>query len=220
MLFDTGSDVFESEKERNLYYKVFAGYLFNEHIAGFEARLERFCHLLDESPDRGQAASDEPVVLSPATTHVSFDNHAYRFEGCGIDRGELADILVHDRSTRTIVTIEAKVHSDWSYRKDILENDARLRRIEERIPGVRLVPCLLVSRSKWEAVQKQRNHGGSQYRLFVESPDNRFRILLWEDVAEVCGEDSVRRFVAAALSDRSGEVAYTFGDDWFRRRGA
>jgi hypothetical protein len=36
MLFDRSISIFESEKERNLYYKVFAGYLLNEFIPGYQ----------------------------------------------------------------------------------------------------------------------------------------------------------------------------------------
>jgi hypothetical protein len=34
MLFDTGPEAFESEKERNCYYKFFCGYFFNELVDG------------------------------------------------------------------------------------------------------------------------------------------------------------------------------------------
>ena len=42
MLYDTSDQTFESEKERNLYYKIFAGYLLNERIPRWQDRLERF----------------------------------------------------------------------------------------------------------------------------------------------------------------------------------
>ena len=45
----------ESYKERNLYYKIFAGYLFNELIPGYLERKDGFFNLLTsllKNPDR------------------------------------------------------------------------------------------------------------------------------------------------------------------------
>ena len=36
MIFDTSRSAFESEKERNLYTKFFAGYFLNEFICGYK----------------------------------------------------------------------------------------------------------------------------------------------------------------------------------------
>ena len=41
----------ESEKERNFYSKVFAGYYFNELVVGYEARLQSFSKLLRNKKD-------------------------------------------------------------------------------------------------------------------------------------------------------------------------
>ena len=51
MLFDRSISTFESEKERNLYYKVFAGYLLNEFIPGYQDRLMSFCNVINNSTD-------------------------------------------------------------------------------------------------------------------------------------------------------------------------
>ena len=39
--FDEPFEKKESHKERNLYYKIFAGYLFNELVPGLEERKDR-----------------------------------------------------------------------------------------------------------------------------------------------------------------------------------
>jgi hypothetical protein len=39
----------ESYKERNLYYKIFAGYLFNELIHGYEDRKNHFLELIRDT---------------------------------------------------------------------------------------------------------------------------------------------------------------------------
>ena len=149
MLFTTKNDDFESEKERNLYYKLFAGYLFNELVTGVEGRLAAFADIINSSPRRGQAASTKSVMLSIAATHISFDNHAYLFADLALDRGEFADILLHDRSNQVVVPIEAKVYSNWSYDKDVLANERRLQAIEAQMPGTHFVPCLLVTSKRW-----------------------------------------------------------------------
>src|SRR5690349_17288206 len=101
MLFDFGTGLFESEKERNLYCKFFGGYFFNELLAGVDERVARFCRLLDH-PDYPTTQQARAISLSASTLHVSFDNHAYLFENCSVDMGELADILVHDHASRTM----------------------------------------------------------------------------------------------------------------------
>lgn len=217
MLFDTGPAVFESEKERNLYYKVFAGYLFNEYISGVEERVSRFCAWINEAASRGKAAADTVISLNPATTHVSFDNHAYLFSGIDADRGEFADILIHDYSTRTVVTIEAKVHSDWSYSKDIRKNGERLKLIEAQMENVIFVPCLLVSENKWLECQRSQNHPQSNYGQFMQMDDNRFRVLLWEDLVKLIEAHAVQSFVKSVLSHPPKAAAYGFREGWFWR---
>ena len=52
MIFDISADNWEdkeSYKERNLYYKIFAGYLFNEIIPGEEERKNSFIDLLRDT---------------------------------------------------------------------------------------------------------------------------------------------------------------------------
>jgi hypothetical protein len=48
MLFETAEDAFESEKERNLYFRYFAGYFFDELVPSFGSRLATFCELVNK----------------------------------------------------------------------------------------------------------------------------------------------------------------------------
>jgi hypothetical protein len=214
MLFDWGNDIFESEKERNLYYKLFGGYFFNELVPGFEQRLAQFCHLLDhpEHPDERQS---QPLCLTAATTHVSFDNHAYLFEKWKEDRGELADIIVHDRSTRTLVFIEAKVHSDFSYNKDIVENSARIRAVRDGLGDCHAVHCLLIKQSKWKEVQRQVGNRNSQFAKLCADKDCTTRIVTWERFADICDNSTVSKFLGAQLKRLHPVPRYCFKDGWF-----
>lgn len=88
MLFDTNRT--DSDKERNLYAKYFAGYLFNELIEGYSERVAAISDYLSEITGEG---------IKFAKPHLSFDNHAYPFS-VEADRGEFADILLHDLEKR------------------------------------------------------------------------------------------------------------------------
>jgi hypothetical protein len=215
MLFDSSIGDFESEKERNLYYKIFAGYLFNELIPGYSDRLAEFCHMLDHPTSRGMAAPSQQVILNPDSTHVSFDNHLYLFEELKADRGEFADVFLHDSSNRTMVFIEAKLHSNWAYEKDIVANQRRHMQLKSLMPAVVIVPVLLVTRSRWEHAKAKESSDHSNYLQFHEDPDCAFRVLLWERIADVIREEKVRTFLESQLCRRDRGFSYVGAKDWF-----
>ena len=217
MLFSIRNDDFESEKERNLYYKFFAGYFFNEYVPGLEARLRAFCTFLSECTRGGKAVSREPIMLTTESAHVSFDNHGYLFSGLGTDRGEFADILIHDRSTSVVIPIEAKVHSNWSYEKDITSNERRLRLIEKEMPSVRFYPCLLLAESKWKACTNQKTKEYSNYRELIETNDCRTRVILWEELIDLASDDEVAAYVRGQLARPRDGFGYGFDNGWFVR---
>jgi hypothetical protein len=214
MLFNCDSSSFESEKERNLYYKFFGGYFFNELVAGGDERLRQFCQLVD-NPDYPKTPPSRPLSFSAATTHVSFDNHAYMFEQCGVDRGELADVLVHDRANRTLVFIEAKVHSDFSYAKDILKNGARIQAVTSRLGECQAVHCLLIKESKWTEVQRQVGNRNSQFAKLCADTNCTTRIVTWERFADICGDPVVAAYLRTQLKRRHPVEPYRFSDGWF-----
>ncbi len=218
MLFTTRHDDFESEKERNLYYKFFAGYFFNELIPNYEDRLKAFCSLLNTCTRRGKAASDKLVELTPSDTHISFDNHGYLFFGLGTDRGEFADILIHDRATNVLIPIEAKVHSNWSYEKDIISNERRLSLIESKMEGITVIPCLLVTKGKWETCVLQSSKEYSNFKRFSEAQDCRTRVIFWEELMEITSDVHVRSYVENQLTRPYEGFGYGFENNWFVRK--
>ena len=130
MLFNHGTDTFESEKERNLYYKFFAGYFFNDLVSGYEKRVKSFYKLLfqegiDEEDCFGDFVLHEGMKI-PSAISVTFDFHGYLLEGAR-DRGELADILIQDHQNNIFIAIEAKSLTDWNYEKDITVNSGRIK---------------------------------------------------------------------------------------------
>jgi len=217
MLFTTRNDDFESEKERNLYYKFFAGYFFNELIPDAGSRLASFCTLLTNCTRGGKSISTKPIELTLEGTHVSFDNHGYLFRGIGTDRGEFADIFIHDRSKRVLIPIEAKVHSNWSYEKDILSNEKRLGLIEKEMSDIKIIPCLLVTSTKWEASSRQESNEHSNYQKMMESEDCRTRVIFWEELLDITTDDCVRVFVENQLARPKTGFDFTFHDNWFER---
>ncbi len=154
MIFNIDSSAFESEKERNLYYKFFAGYFFNDLIDGYADRLAAFCSLLS-TPAFSVGESKLPSLQSsPESIHVSFDNHVDRMTGTL--RGEFADIAVFDEASSLLVGIEAKYQDDWDYEKDIVQNEERLIFAGRKLGYEYLLPCLLVAESKWIGLTQTR----------------------------------------------------------------
>ena len=190
MLFDVGTEVLESEKERNLYTKFFAGYYFNEFIEGYENRVSSLNGYLSK------CLSTNINLINP---FVSFDNHAYILD-IDSDRGEFADILLHDKTQKTMIAIEAKYLTNWSVEKDLDGNINRIDTIRKRYPEYTLHFCLLISRTKWKATEKMKNHGDSSYTRYVESYQDRVGLLFWEDLAELCKSEKVRDYMSYRLS--------------------
>jgi hypothetical protein len=216
MIFDNSLSTFESEKERNLYYKIFAGYLLNEFIPGYQDRLQSLCSLINNSEERGKAAPKSTLKLDPTNTHISFDNHIYLFSP-NLDRGEFADILIHDELNNTIVTIEAKLHSNWSYDKDILSNKRRLDLIQNNLPQIHLFPVLLVSRCRWENAKKMESHQNSHYVRFRDAPDCPFIVILWEQLNNTIENPDVHQFLVSQLDRCSKGFSYGFIGNWFKQ---
>jgi hypothetical protein len=215
MLFGNSRADFESEKERNLYYKIFAGYFFNELIPGYEDRLKQFCHLLDNASARGESCSPKLISLDPKSTHVSFDNHLYLFKELETDRGEFADIVIHDISASTIIAIEAKLHSNWSYDKDIVSNQARHAQLNSIVPATAIIPVLLVTRFRWERAKAKESSEHSNYLRFLQDPNCSFRVVLWEEIAGLILEERVREFLEAQLARYDRGSSYARSGKWF-----
>lgn len=210
MLFSFGEDIVESEKERNLYYKFFAGYYFNELVSGWEDRLHRFTAYVQESYVHKAPSLSRPIVLRPESTHVSFDCHAYLLDRTS-DRGEFADIMLYDMESKCLVAIEAKFLSDWNFEKDIKGNGTRLNALRKNLPDdTQVIQCLLVTRTKWESVQAMVNHPASNFKNYNRD-DNRVVLLFWENLFRECTDDRVRSFFDQHILRRRSEFRLTLG---------
>lgn len=189
MIFSAGPDILESEKERNLYTKFFAGYFLNELVDGYDDRVDLICAYLTEKLG---------VKVSLNRPTISFDNHAYLLV-CKSDKGEFADILIHDSQSKTMIAIEAKYLTNWSIEKDIKCNMDRINAIREQYPAYKVHFCLLVSETKWNAIEKMVNHPDSSFSRFKEY-ESEVGILFWEKLAALCQSISVREYMDYRLS--------------------
>jgi hypothetical protein len=183
-----------------------------------------FCELL-EQPVYPTAKdlhyrSQKKFALDAKTTHVSFDNYSYLFEGLGEHRGEFADIFLHDRSTRTLVCIEAKLHGDWNYQKDIKENARRVAVIAQQLGDCHAMHCVLIKKQKWLAVQMLVSHPKSQWKLVLDDTACSTRFYTWEQFVGICSNTKAGQYLEVQLHrdvrSKKGTPAsrYRFKNGW------
>lgn len=207
MLFSFGNSLLESEKERNLYYKFFAGYFFNELVPGCRDRLHYFATAVNDVAQREIDSLDRPITLSPQSTHVSFDCHAYLF-GYKEDRGEFADIMLHDTESKCLIAVEAKFLTNWSYEKDVRQNARRLDALREAFPDTLVIQCLLVTENKWNNAAAMAAHKASNYSRLkpadVSIERHQVVPIFWDQLIEACGDSNVRAFFKQHLLRNRG----------------
>jgi len=218
MIFNNTNETFESEKERNFYYKVFAGFLFNEFIPDYELRVKTFLDFLSSPVLEGKNAN---IGLSQLTDfsdmHISFDNHLYLFKDIETDRGEFADILIHSKKAKTLIAIEAKLHSGWSFSKDIEVNQKRLLKIKEHIPDIKIYPFLLIKESNWIGVSNKSSQYGSNITKIKNYKQNLTSIVMWEDLMRAIKplNQKVHEYMSEQLKRQAKSNKYSFNEDWF-----
>jgi hypothetical protein len=221
MLFDAcGKDIFESHKERNLYFKFFCGYFFNEFVPGVDKRLDDLCRLLATPayPTPSDPIHHRPlpkVHLSASTTHVSFDNYSNLFDMPVGHQGEFADIFVHDRAHRTLICIEAKLHSPLEYEKDIAENARRVNIIADGLGSCTVVHCLLLKASYLEGLKTAVDQQGSNWRLFMDDLKATTLVFTWEQFAGICDDPRVREYVTMQVNRKYKKNKYKVGGGSF-----
>ena len=202
MLFNHGTDTFESEKERNLYYKFFAGFFFNELVPGYEERVKSFYELLfhnnnDEADSFGDFKLLEGMKI-PSSVYVTFDFHGYLIDDAS-DSGELADILIQDHQNNLFIALEAKSLTDWNYKKDIKINSERIEKLTEYAD--KIYQILLITDNKLLGVKNKANHKKSNWNKLI-SQQNKLqvplKIITWEDLFDIClnmNDDSHRKVI-------------------------
>lgn len=197
MLFDYHNGTLESDKERNLSYKFFAGYFFNELLQGYERRFEEFYRLLCSNPvyAKGRRA---PCIFCPSTTHVSFDVHAYLLNPRA-DNGELADVLLYDGANRAMIAIEVKFLEDWDFKKDVEGNAKRIAGIVGCTTGLQVIQCLLLTEEKWINGRRKKNQPGNQFSKLEASNGIDIVVITWEQLVPLCDNPGVHAYLERVL---------------------
>ena len=151
MLYSVSQHTFESYKERNLYYKFFAGYFLNSLVDSeddsFKERLKALSKILRAPSWHIGQTIPADLELDAGNVHLSFDNHASQIDLSGKDNGEFADILIQgiDSNGRDIfIAIEAKFLSDWTHKKDVIKVSGRIAAIRKALPSARVFLFLLL----------------------------------------------------------------------------
>jgi hypothetical protein len=149
------------------------------------------------NPDWPSDAPVAPIQLDSRFTHASFDNHLKQLKPSETNRGEFADISLHDRVNGVLVGIEAKVRSNWTHSKDVQQNLERLSGAADAL-GAKAVPVLLITQSKWRGVQEQRHRSSSQLRRLEENRGTR--VITWERLLPICEGTPVEAYLRWILS--------------------
>lgn len=198
----------ESYKERNLYYKLFAGYLFNELLPGYHQNKQSFFALLKDQLDQDQFGPDEingkdlAAVLNDfafSDIHVTFDYHLVQTDKTYKDRGEMSDILIW--CDRYFLSIEAKYLSDWTYEKDIVKVQERIAYLEEEAVS-KGIQILLIKEGKWTNNKKHLSHSGSNLSRLRENQGKMKApviIITWEQLMGIIPEKRVQAYLMKQL---------------------
>jgi len=212
MIFKTEIEdfhLFESYKERNLYYKIFAGYYFNEIVPGYEERKSKFFSLLengiqDEERIYG-CRQDINEILSDTRQeklNLTFDYHPAQIfkDNKKLDRGEMSDILI--TTTSTMISIECKFLSDFDIDKDILLVQRRIKKFSMQF-YLRPIQVLLLKKEKWATSAKIKTRIDqvldSNSESFIFSP---IVVVFWEDILDLIDNAIVKEYLAKQLKRR------------------
>lgn len=194
--------IFESKKERNLYYKFFAGYLCNDLIPGWEERLKRLVGKIQED------TKNNSFSLRPETTHVSFDNFSSQIFKRA-DRGEFADVFLMDWKEKYALAIEAKFTDDPNG-KDVINNGEknnyiRIKKLRDEKIFKNIVSVLLVTSSMKKGLENKLNSPRSNLKrliAFNKTLDDVEKIHLWtwEELIEICDEGKAKNYFKNHIS--------------------
>lgn len=210
----SNAPLIESEKERNLCTKFFAGYFFNEFTAGYAKRIVQFNRYIQEVSGREDLALQSP--------NVSFDTHAYLCHERL--RSKLADVLISDPARQVFLFIETKYLTNWTYAADVAKGLERLDKVfdaekKPHLADARQHYFVLTSRRKEEAAERPvRHYTPVSTTSFVPTApalapaeavevdgaepaakDAFTSLLYWEDLAQMCDRSEVRQYMEARL---------------------
>ena len=208
----SNASLIESEKERNLCTKFFAGYFFNEFTPGYTKRITLFNRYIQEVTGREDLGLHSP--------NVSFDTHAYLCHERL--RSKLSDVLISDPARQVFLFIETKYLSNWTYAADVAKGLERLDKVfdaekKPHLADARQHYFVLTSRRKEEAAGRPvRHYAPVNVPIFVPTPARQAEIvaegdgpepakasftslLYWEDLAQMCDRSEVRQYMEARL---------------------
>ena len=219
MIF-SNAPLIESEKERNLCTKFFAGYFFNEFTPGYTKRIALFNRYIQEVTGRED--------LKIQTPQVSFDTHAYLMHERL--RSKLSDVLVTDPAREVFLFIETKYLTNWTYAADVAKGLERLEKVfdaekKPHLAAARHHYFVLTSRRKEEAAGRpvapwaapgEEASATSTILDGIREPQapalapapvsaapkasSEFTSLLyWEDLAHMCERWEIRQYMESRL---------------------
>jgi len=190
MIFNNNRNSIVNPKERNLYYKIFAGYYFNELIKhpNINARFEKFISIKPEMLIY-KNNKDKLIINKPGKEKIkeilcidsedgfctTFDNHLLSKQENGEvteEPGEYCDIGVW--TNEKLIAIEAKYTENWDYKNDVKGNIEGLTELvnpekdvyNPKVNNVLFLLCILDS--KYKNALKRKD---SQLRKLIESID-------------------------------------------------
>jgi len=212
MIFKTEAEnfhLFESYKERNLYYKIIGGYLLNEIIEGYEERKEKLLGLLlnirkDEERfiDPFNKAQIVFEALQKETWDITFDYHIVQIlQSEIVDRGEMSDILLLTKSS--LVSFECKYPSDFNIDKDIHAVQDRITQFYGTT-GRTPLQVLLLKKDKWHYSSKIK----TRLSCKPESINIPIIVLFWEELIDIIDDYRVKNFLNKQIQRASSPAAY------------
>jgi hypothetical protein len=217
MLFNTAEENFfeiESERERNLYSKIFSGYIFNEIVPGYEDRVQKFIKLIFDNIAKGyfsgHSFADTCSIeqLASSISLVTYDFHLFqtgnrnnKIDPIYKDRGEVSDILIWLKEY--LISIECKYTTDCEYEKDIKQVQSRIKALAldySRKP----IQILLIKESKWNNSKKRRQKN-SFYKYFIShlGKDVPCVLMFWEQIISLYENETVKAYLSKQLNRKT-----------------
>lgn len=202
MIYKTDSEnfhLFESYKERNFYYKIFAGYLFNELLPGYEQRKRLFLNLLKSIVEDNNRffslKNDVNLFLEKMASeewNVTFDYHLAQIfkEDKADDRGEMSDVLILGKSC--FISIECKLLSNYNIGKDIITVQKRIKKFANHFQQAPF-QILLIKRQKWENSARIKDR--SELTTSGHQFDIPLLVLFWDELETVIDSPSVKAYL-------------------------
>jgi hypothetical protein len=182
-----------------------AGYFFNELVPGYIDRFNSFIDLF-KTPVFGHRIDMNPFK-NIEDVNVSFDFHLKQESETEDDRGEVADILIYDKTT--LLAIEAKYLSNWSYEKDVVRNQKRINEFSEitSFKKPNIYHCLLVAENKWlnSIDQWEKLHKeSSNYKKLKEAINNLeypLSVITWQNILTKTTDRNVFSYLESRLKN-------------------